>query len=540
MSGGNAAAGAAGAGRTMRIALPPSAASQAEDGAPLRGGGETDRPWRARRFSRDTPFYQLLESVYDAVLITTPDGMVLEANARAAVFFRRPLPDLVGIDVTTLISGAGRSLVDSIQANLRLRKFTLVDARAKRSDGTTFPAEIAVNSVQLDGEGELSFFFRDVTVRTQAQDKLRQAVERLETQDRARLEFVSNCSHELRTPLTSMIYAIENLLRGVAGPLPEKALDYLERLKSDSKRLLGTVNDILDLRQIETHTLAVIKAVAPLSAVLRDGAGPAAVQAGVKKIDFSVHVPPAELFSNCDARKISRVVLNIAGNAVKFTPAAGRISVTLAQDGADAVVTVDDTGAGVPPEDLPKLSQRYFHTGDQAGGSGLGLAISREIVELHNGSISFDSPVPGTDRGLRATVRLPLCSPPAVLVRAIGAEQDGQSEAIAGAMAKAGWAARIASASSPEALAAECKQARAAALALVPAQGEDAATRRAVIAVRSDPGTKFLPIVVFVRERLPKADVELARAFNLLVVRLPWDGSDAATLLAQAVLCTIR
>ena len=524
---------------TKRIALSPGAARAVR--AAARGNilpGETDeRAWRAHRFTRNTPFYQLLESVYDAVAITDLDGHILEANARAAQFFRRDVSSLYGIPVTSLISGADESLLDSIRANLRSKKFTLVEARAKRSDGTTFPSEIAVNSVSLDSKGELSFFFRDVTIRSEAQRKLQDAVKRLEAQDRARLEFVSNCSHELRTPLTSMIYAVENLLRGIAGPLPEKALEYLDRLRADSKRLLGTVNDILDLRQIETHTLAVMKAVSPLSEVVRDGVEPAAVQAAVKKIDISLSLPGTELFSECDAKKISRVVLNIAGNAVKFTPAAGKINVSLQRDGDFALVRIDDTGVGVEPENLHKLSRRYFHSGDEKGGSGLGLAISREIVELHNGSISFDSPVPGTDCGTRVSFRLPLCKPPVALVAGY---EPGCSAELSVDISSLGWKSSIAPSLEGPSLVSACKSTKAAVLAMIPDPANLEAIRDSVIAVRSDIATKFLPIIMFTAKRLPRADVEMARAFNLLVVRLPWKKEDIGGFLSKGVLGTIK
>lgn len=530
---------AADSGRTMRIALrldPPQQPSSPpkQPAAPRK---PAERQWLARRFLRDTPFYQLLESVYDAVAITSPDGTILEANARAADFFRTTVPSLCGSNVVSLISGADPSLISTVARNLMSRKFTLIEARAKRSDGTSFPAEIAVNSVQLDPEGELSFFFRDVSVRHEAQRKLQEAVERLETQDRARLEFVSNCSHELRTPLTSMIYAVENMLRGVAGPLPEKAVDYLERLRSDSKRLLGTVNDILDLRQIETHTLAVVKSPSPLSAVVRDGAGPALVQATVKKISIDFDFPRAELFSNCDARKISRVVMNIVGNAVKFTQAGGGIRVSLASEGGEAVVTVDDNGPGVSQENLPRLSQRYFHSGDVVGGTGLGLAISREIVDLHGGSISFDSPVPGTEAGTRVAFRLPLCEPPAVTVAGFDPQE---AAALAQGVTEAGWKGCAAADYSPDALARECRKVRPAALVLLPDPDDLGKVRETIIKIREGKGTKFLPVVLFVRQRLPRADVEIARAFNLLTVRLPWRQEALGGLLSQAVLGTIR
>jgi signal transduction histidine kinase len=115
--------------------------------------------------------------------------------------------------------------------------------------------------------------------------------------------FVSNVSHELRTPLTSMIYAVSNMLRGVVGPMPEKALNYLDRLQSDCQRLLATVNDILDLRQVENKTLVLAKTVVPLGQVIRDGAETLQVQADSKRITLAFDLANANCSAGATRRK---------------------------------------------------------------------------------------------------------------------------------------------------------------------------------------------------------------------------------------------
>ena len=200
--------------------------------------------------------------------------------------------------------------------------------------------------------------------------------------------------------------------------MPEKALNYLERLQSVCQRLLATVNDILDLRQVENKTLVLTKTVVPLGQVIRDGAETLQVQADSKRITMTFDLGERELFCLCDAQKIERVVLNIVGNAVKFTPANGAITLTLRQHPENAklaLLTVSDTGMGIPPDVLPKISQRYFRVGDHVSGTGLGLAISREIVDLHGGSMSFASPVPGSTCGTAVYVGLPLAPKPLVV-----------------------------------------------------------------------------------------------------------------------------
>ena len=524
--------------RTMRIGIDPAAADRHDAVSSSRLSPRVSgRTWRTQHVQRCTPFYKLLESVYDAVIITTRSGRILECNGRAAEFFLMETNDLAGRDVIGLISGATESLIDTINKNLVDKKYTLVEARCKRSDGTSFAAEIAVNQVDLDSQGQLCFFVRDITVRQQAQQALEDAVERLQAHDRARMEFVSNVSHELRTPLTSMIYAVNNMLRGVVGPMPEKALHYLERLQSDSQRLLATVNDILDLRQVENKTLMLTKTVVPLGQVVRDGADTLQVQADAKRITISFDLGERELFCWCDAQKIERVVLNIVGNAVKFTPVNGSISISLVQHpehSKRALLTVSDTGMGIPPEVLPKISQRYFRVGDHVSGSGLGLAISREIVELHGGSMQFASPVPGTTCGTAVFVSLPLAPKP--LVAALS--PDAETFAFLQDKIIGKGYGLLCTASAREAL--DACFSRQPAVFVLDHRITDMDVRDVILQLRENGKTKRLPVIVLGNKTLERNEVELYRHFGIFYCTLPWREKDLTRSLAMAVLGKLR
>ena len=523
--------------RTMRIDINPSETCCREGDAsrsPSRPGGRT---WRTQHVQRDTPFYKLLESIYDAVFVTTREGKILECNVRAAEFFLMEPQALVGLPVISLISGATTSLLDTINTNLESRKYTLVEARCKRSDGTSFAAEIAVNKVDLDKRGQLCFFVRDITIRQQAQNALENAVERLQAHDRARMEFVSNVSHELRTPLTSMIYAVSNMLRGVVGPMPEKAFHYLERLQSDCHRLLATVNDILDLRQIENKTLVLTKKVVPLGPVVRDGAESLQVQADAKRIAIRFELSERELFCLCDAQKIERVVLNVVGNAVKFTPANGTITIALAPHPSQpklALLSVCDTGMGIPSDVLPKVSQRYFRVGDHVSGTGLGLAISREIVELHGGTLEFASPVPGTDCGTAVYIGLPLAPKPTV----VALSQDAETSAFLKERIVAQGYGLFFTESPREALDGCFTQQPSVFVLDGRISGMD--IRDMVLQLREDNKTKRLPVIVLGLRALDRTEVELYRHFDIFYSTLPWHEKDLAHALAMAVLGKLR
>lgn len=367
----------------------------------------------------DSGFDKLLESIYDAVVITDSKGRIVDLNARSVEFFQLSHDRMQGMQVLNLIQGADESLLSAIARNLRDHRYTLIEARCLRFEGEGFPAEIAVNRVELDGNVRLVFFIRDITVRKRAFEALEDAVARLEAYDKARSEFVSNVSHELRTPLTSMIYAVHNMMRGVVGPLPERAIPYLERLDSDCRRLLNTVNDILDLRQIENQSLTLVRKRIPFSLLIGECVSAMRVQADAKMLRITFSAPREIPFVVCDPQKMERVVINLIGNAIKFTPSDGAITVTLSPDSDDAesiVLNVCDTGIGIPPEAINKVTVRYFKVGEQPVGSGLGLAIAKEIVELHGGRLTLESPVPGTERGTAVFVRLPLSPPPVILL----------------------------------------------------------------------------------------------------------------------------
>ena len=522
--------------RTMRIDIAPSEIDAGKSSASKKTV-RVSRAWLTHSAERSSSFFKLLESVYDAVLITDLDGKILECNQRAAEFFLQPSSQLIEQSVISLISGATTSLIATIRSNLADKKYTLVEARCKRGDGLSFAAEIAINKIQLDASGQLCFFIRDVTLRHNALAALKDANERLQAHDRARLEFVSNVSHELRTPLTSMIYAVGNMLRGVVGPMPEKAVVYLERLGSDSQRLLATVNDILDLRQIENKSLVLTKQVVPLGAVVKDGTEPVLIQADSKHIEVKFDLLEHELFCLCDAQKMERVVLNIVGNAIKFTPANGIITITLQQSPSNpsmALLSVCDTGMGVPPEMLPKLSQRYFRAGDHVSGTGLGLAISREIVELHEGTMSFASPVPKTSCGTAVYVELPLAPEP--IVAAISQETE-TAEFLKEKICALGYSLNFRT-DARRTIAACTEQPPA--LLMVDARITDMNARDLVMQIRENTKTKRLPIIVFGEETITRSDVELYRHFGIFYFGHLVSNPDLRNALATAVRGKLR
>ncbi len=525
--------------RTMRIDIHPdfhgeSLARKKAQTAIASRLDDTAFVYASRRLdSRSSDYEKLLESIYDGVLIADHKGRILDFNTRAADFFLSGEDDLRGKKVVALISGADESLLDAIRRNLREHRFTMIEAYCVRRDNSTFPAEIAANKITLDNESRFCFFVRDISIRKRAQEALEEAVARLEEHDKARLQFVSNVSHELRTPLTSMTYAVDNMLRGVVGPVPDKVKTYLNLLQGDCKRLLGTVNDILDLRKIETNTLSLALTRVPLSRFVRRSAESLRVQAEQKRLCLDVQADDPAIFADCDPQKMERVIINLVGNAIKFTPEGGRIVVRVARkpqrDGV-AMIEVEDTGMGIPPEAIDKVTDRHFTVGDQPSGTGLGLSISKEIVELHHGALTILSPPPGGEAGTAVYVALPMALAPAVL---IVDDEKGVLDVMESQLSRHGYRTVRASNGKEALEKMEQNVPDLVVMDLIMPELDGAGT---VLRMKSEKTLMRIPILVVSGAHVSRAGAEILQNFSIPALRKPWKEQDLLECVEEAFL----
>lgn len=352
-----------------------------------------------------------LDAFYEAVFLADEQGVIRACNTRAQAIFGATEERLIGRRLPSLFAQQtqGEAFLLDLKGRRSAAPFALIEARLARDDGRSFIAEIAV---RLQADHQMMISMRDITIRVEALHHLEAANERLLATDRDRLRFVSNVSHELRSPLTSMSYALTNMKRGICGPLPEKAMAYVDRLETDVKRLLLTVNDILDLRQIEAGTLTLHKTSLSLKKTLTEAMEMLHLQAEAKGQTLRFHTEEEDCFALVDQHKIERVFCNVIANAIKYTPQGGTIEVRLQREGNRARIVVDDNGIGIPPEALARVWQPYYRVGDHVAGTGLGLSIVKELVELHQGRASVFSPVPGASDGTRVQIELPLAEGP--------------------------------------------------------------------------------------------------------------------------------
>ena len=249
---------------------------------------------------------------------------------------------------------------------------------------TTFAdqAAIAIENVRLFDE---------------IQDKSRQLAEASQHKS----QFLANMSHELRTPLNAILGYTELIQDSVYGAPPEKMVAVLDRISRNGKHLLGLINDVLDLSKIEAGQLVLALDDYSLKDVVHGVYGAVETLAASKNLAFKVEMPPNLPAGRGDERRLTQVLLNLVGNAIKFTD---KGEITIKASAADGAynLAVRDTGPGISEADQEKLFQEFQQADNSItkakGGTGLGLAISKRIIEMHGGRIWVESQArPGLD-----------------------------------------------------------------------------------------------------------------------------------------------
>jgi signal transduction histidine kinase len=327
-----------------------------------------------------------------------------------AVFVEQPVAEVYGPLYASmfrtagfLLLGLGMALVASLLVARRVvRPLETLRKGVQRIGGGDMSARLDVKTgdeIELLAEefnkmgenlrGAYDGLERKVVERTR---DLAMANERLEELDRLKSDFVSNVSHELRTPLTAIKGAVDLVLREVAGPLTEKQSHYLTRVRSNTQHLAGLINDLLDLSKIESGKIEVESCRVSLGGLVHEVMETLRPVAAQKIIALEASLSEPSIMVWADRAKVNQVLMNLVGNAIKFTPAQGRVAVSASRDGKESVqVSVSDSGPGIPPHEKEMIFDKFYQiaqVGDvKPKGTGLGLAICRALVELHGGKI---------------------------------------------------------------------------------------------------------------------------------------------------------
>jgi signal transduction histidine kinase len=350
-------------------------------------GSLTASVGRRRPVSRDNLTGRAMR---DGLTIHVPDSAVLDPKEYAdAVAMAREHKWRAAVAVPMLREGvaAGALMLRKTQPGaFTSRQIELLETFAAQ-------AVIAIENVRLF---------------TEIQEKSHQ----LEVASQHKSQFLANMSHELRTPLNAILGYTEMMTDGLYGDVPEKAQGVLERVQSNGRHLLGLINDVLDLSKIEAGQLVLAVeeySVADMAATVLSATESLA---RAKKLKLGSTVAPGLPTGSGDARRLTQVLLNLVGNAIKFTDQGG-VEIRAARAGDRFEIAVVDTGPGIAPADQARIFDEFQQVDSTStrrkGGTGLGLSISRHIVELHGGRITVDSEV---GKGSTFRISLPVHTQP--------------------------------------------------------------------------------------------------------------------------------
>ncbi|MFC5459852.1 PAS domain-containing protein [Massilia niabensis] len=260
------------------------------------------------------------------------------------------------------------------------------------------------------GSHKVALLFTDITGRRRSEEQLRRLAADLSEADRRKTEFLATLAHELRNPLAPIRSGLGVMrLTGHNAATVSRVREMMERQVGHMVRL---IDDLLDIARISGGKLELKRERADLKALLASAVETSLplVEAGQHRLE--IDVPDSPLMVDADVTRIAQVVANLLNNAAKYTPSGGRIALALRQDGASAVITVSDTGVGIPADSLTSIFDMFKqverHMERAQGGLGIGLSLVRRLVEMHGGAVTAASA--GAGRGSTFEVRLPLAS----------------------------------------------------------------------------------------------------------------------------------
>lgn len=345
----------------------------------------------------------ILDSAYDPFVAMDTSGKIIDWNAQAAVTFGWSREEAIGrVLADTIVPENYRDAHrKGLERFLATGQGTVVDKRieivALHRDGHTFPVELTITPIRWQQKYLFAAFVHDITKRKRAQEELQAAKEAAESANRAKSEFLANVSHEIRTPMNGIIGMTELTLDTELSP---EQRDYLNLVKASADSLLTVINDILDFSKIEAGKMDLDRVEFLLRDSLGDTLKTLAQRAHNKGLELACHIAPDVPDALIgDPGRLRQIVVNLAGNAVKFTER-GEVVVHVekvkeAPGQVELHFAVSDTGIGVPAD----KQQAIFNAFEQAdssttrryGGTGLGLAISSRLVNLMGGRIWVES-----------------------------------------------------------------------------------------------------------------------------------------------------
>ena len=331
----------------------------------------------------------ILEAVADGVLVTDARNQVTLFNGSAEQMLAMEPGSAMGKSLehfSGLLGNAAARWMETIrswsQAPSAYENVETYADKLALNSGMIVAVHLAPVFWRQEYLGTVSIF-RDITHEVQV--------------DRLKSEFVANVSHELRTPMTSIKGYVEIMLMGASGELNAQQTHFLKIVRSNTERLSGLVNDLLDISRIEAGRISLDLQPLSLSAIAADVIADIQRRANeeIKPMTFSLDVQPDLPMAQGDMERIRQVLGNLVSNGYNYTDENGCVTVTIRMSGEQIQVDVQDNGIGIDPIVQRRIFERFYRGEDPlvlaTAGTGLGLAIARTLIEMHHGSIWFES-----------------------------------------------------------------------------------------------------------------------------------------------------
>jgi PAS domain S-box-containing protein len=345
-------------------------------------------------------YRSIFENATVGIYRSTPDskGQLLTVNPAFAQIMGYESPEVMVESITDISSQFYVNAAD----RERLRKLLREKGRVQgfetlfhRKNGEIIDVSISVNLIR-DENGETLYYegiLEDITEKKQA-SQFRIEKEAAEAANKHKSEFLANMSHELRTPLNAILGYTELILDKIYGEVPDKIREVLERLEKNGRHLLNLINDVLDLSKIEAGQLVLSLDEYSMEDVIQTVITSVEALAAEKNLKLNVRVPADLKIGKGDQQRIAQVLLNLVGNAIKFTEK-GEVKVAVGVSNETFLISVSDTGPGISKADQKKIFEEFQQADGsstrQKGGTGLGLSIAKKIVEMHGGQIWVES-----------------------------------------------------------------------------------------------------------------------------------------------------